>query len=604
MGIRFKYVSIRTKLIALFVLFVFIPFLSIGKFWYDNSTSAIEKTAVDSNEQIVRQVNEHLNDYFADLERTTFPLITHPLIKEFMQLTPDQSYERVMLTWKIRDELLRPIVFGRTEIDSFSIFSNVGVTLSISGTDLSESDYRAYMNLPTSKNYSVVGIRWQGQLPLLTVIRKFKDASEYKTAGVLVIELRLNQISKIIDQIKIGETGFLWIADAKGQVIYHPDRSKWGGKVPDWYAEQILNRDSGTYVHSDQHTKDLVVYNKSPHTDWTIVSQVPLKELTTELLSLRNLTIWGGLILALIVIMVIGGFSLSLTNSFSKLLRLMRQAENGNFNVTAPEYKGNEIGNLYRGFNKMVRELHRLIEEVHASQLRERELAIKQRESALQALQSQVNPHFLYNTLEMINSYALVEGVTPISRMAIALADLFRFSIGDSMQVIPLKDELTHVRTYLEIQKERFPYLQIEIRMDEQAVSGMQAVRLSLQPLVENSFQHGYGKHRLKPSYIGISGEWSEGGYMLRIMDRGKGMPPETMADYNRFFLNDDSQLLADKSGEEGVKGIGLRNVHQRIRLLFGTPFGLKIVKSDEDGTVIEINLPDMAHIADTDQPA
>ncbi|WP_259617345.1 sensor histidine kinase [Paenibacillus doosanensis] len=587
-----KNLSIRTKLIALFIFFVCIPLLVFGKLWYDKSTLSIERTAVDFNEQIVKQVNEHLNAYFMDLERTTFPLITHPLIRDFMKLTPDQSFERFMMTRKIQDELLQQVVFGRPEIYSFSIFSDEGISVSSSGSSLSEKDYRRFLDMPATKNYSVVGIRWHDNIPLLTITRKFKDASEYKTNGVLIIDLRLNEISRIVDQIQIGQTGFLWIADAKGQVIYHPDKSMRGASVPDWYSEQIQHLEQGAFIHSEHSSKDLVVFNKSPYTDWTIVSQVPIHELTAELLSLRNVTIWGGLIFASVVILVIGGFSLSLTNALSKLERLMRQAENGNLSVTAPEHRGNEIGNLYHGFNKMVRELRRLIEEVHTSQIRERELVIKQRESALQALQSQVNPHFLYNTLEMINSYAIVEGVMPISRMATALADLFRFSIGDSMQVISLKGEIGHVWTYLEIQKERFPYLHIEMHIDEEAISHVQAVRLSLQPLVENCFRHGYEKHRLKPAYIGIAGEWSDDRYLLRIIDKGKGMDRETMDSYNRFFLKEESEP-AMKDGEDEVSTkIGLRNVHQRIRLLFGAPYGLQVLQSDELGSVIQVILP------------
>ncbi|SFL77290.1 two-component system, sensor histidine kinase YesM [Paenibacillus sp. 1_12] len=584
--------SIRTKLIVLFIVFVCMPLLVFGKLWYDKSTLSIERSAADFNEQIVKQANEHLNSYFLDLERTTFPLITHPLIRDFMLLTPEQMYERIMITKKIQDEVLQQLVFGRPEMYSFTIFSNEGFSVSSLGSSLVEKHYETYLNLPGSKNYSVVGIRWNDNIPLLTITRKFKDASTYLTSGVLIIDLRLNEISQIVGQIEIGKTGFLWIADAKGQVIYHPDHAKWGTNVPDWYSEQIQNRESGTFIHSEKEVKDLVVFHKSPYTGWTIISQVPIHEITAEMLSLRNISIWGGLALVLLVILVIGGFSLSLTNALTKLQRLMRQAENGNFNITAPVHQGYEVGNLYRGFNTMVRELRRLIEEVHTSQIRERELIIKQRESTLQALQSQINPHFLYNTLEMINSYAIVEGVTPISRMATALADLFRFSISDSMQIISLKDELMHVRRYLEIQKERFPYLQIEIDMDENAILHINAVRLSLQPLVENSFRHGYEKHRLKPIYVGITGESGNGHYLLRIIDKGRGMDSETMNQYNCFFLNDGSRPIREEEEDEALTRIGLRNVHQRIRLLFGIPYGLQVLQSDEQGSVIQIMLP------------
>jgi two-component system sensor histidine kinase YesM len=564
-----------------------------GKLWYDKSTLFIEHSAINFNEQIVKQVNEHLNEYFLDLERTTLPLILHPLIQDFMMLTPEETFGRFMTTNKIQNELLQQITFGRPEIYSFSIFSNQGLSVSSLGSSMVEKHYQTYMDMPSSKNYSFLGIHWKGDTPLLTITRKFKDASTYQTSGVLVIDLRLNVISETVDQIEVGETGFLWIADAQGQVIYHPDKSKMGARTPDWYSKQIKDLSSGAFIYSEQDVKDLIVFHKSPYTDWTIVSQVPIHELTAELLSLRNVTIWGGLALVLLVILVIGGFSLSLTNGLSKLQRLMRSAENGNLSVTASEHHGNEVGNLYRGFNNMVRELRRLIEEVHTSQLREKELVIKQRESMLKALQSQINPHFLYNTLEMINSYAIVEGVAPISRMSIALADLFRYSIDDSMKVVSLQKELEHVQKYLEIQKERFPYLQIDFDIDKLMIPHAEAVRLTIQPLVENSFRHGYEKHRMKPVYIGITSERNENGYLLRIIDKGRGMNRETMDYYNRSFLDDRHTLAGEgTSDDEALKKIGLWNVHQRIRLLFGAPYGLQVVQSDEQGTMIQMMLP------------
>ncbi|WP_282936269.1 sensor histidine kinase [Paenibacillus sp. RC67] len=583
-------ISIRTQLITLFILFVCIPFLVFGKLWYDKSTLSIERSAANFNEQIVKQVNGHLNAYFQDLDRTTFPLITHPLIRDFMKLSPEQTVDRITLTRKIQDELLQQVVFGRPEIYSFAIYSDKGLEVSSWGSSLVEKPFQAYTDIPDNLNYAIFGIRRDNKIPLLTTIRKFKDVTSYQTSGIMIIDLRLNEISKIMDQIKVGDTGFLWIADAHGQIIYHPDQSKWGTKVPDWYSAEINNQESGAFIHSGQGIKDLVAFHKSPYTNWTIISQVPIHELNAELLSVRNTTLWEGLTLALLVILVIGSFSLSLTNALSRLKRLMGQAEVGNLDIEAPEHKGYEIGNLYRGFNKMVRELRSLIEEVHTSQLRERELVIKQRESTLKALQSQVNPHFLYNTLEMINSYALIEGVAPISRMAIALADFFRFNISDSTQIICLKDELAHVRTYLEIQKERFPYLQIEMDLDESAISNVQTARLSLQPLVENCFRHGYEKHRVKPTYIGLSGERYGDDYLLRIIDRGRGMDVEKFKQYNQFFMNE--QAMEREAEDETLSRIGLRNVHQRIRLLFGFPYGLLVLQSDERGSVIQIRLP------------
>jgi two-component system sensor histidine kinase YesM len=161
----------------------------------------------------------------------------------------------------------------------------------------------------------------------------------------------------------------------------------------------------------------------------------------------------------LFVLAALTVFSFRLTRSLSLLRRLMKSAENREWTVQAPEDRHDEIGGLYRSFNHMVNEIRRLIEVVHASKLKEKELQLKQQSAMMQAMQSQINPHFLYNTLEAINSHAIVEGVMPISKMATALADLFRYSVQSSSETVSLKEELDHVKTYMDIQKERFPYL-------------------------------------------------------------------------------------------------------------------------------------------------
>jgi two-component system sensor histidine kinase YesM len=245
----------------------------------------------------------------------------------------------------------------------------------------------------------------------------------------------------------------------------------------------------------------------------------------------------------------------------------------------------------------MVGEIQRLIVEIQHSRQKEIEMELRQRESALLVMQSQINPHFLYNTLEIMNSYAIIEGVKPISRMATSLADIFRYSIGYPQQSVTLKEELRYISTYLEIQQERFKTLRVELNFQEEDLPGVLALRLMIQPLVENVFKHGYERHRVKPTYIGITGERSEDGYILRIEDEGKGMDNELKKEYNLAFNNEvnqrsDSGVITNGSSES----IGLWNVHQRIRLSFGSPYGLYITKSNETGTVVEMKLKYAAH--------
>lgn len=244
---------------------------------------------------------------------------------------------------------------------------------------------------------------------------------------------------------------------------------------------------------------------------------------------------------------------------------------------------------MFDSFYRMVGELNRLGLEVHSAKLKERELTLKHKESALQAMQSHINPHFLYNSLEIINSEAIVSGNREISRMTSSLAHMFRYNADHTRQDVLLRDELAHIRSYLDIQQARFPKLEVTIDVPEADAARVRALRLTLQPIVENAFLHGY--RNKKPTFVGIAGRAEPDAYCVSVADRGVGMPPERLAALARMLEAEEpgtGEGAADRPG-----GIGLLNVHGRLRMLFGAPYGLGIETSSADGgTVFVVRLP------------
>jgi two-component system sensor histidine kinase YesM len=592
--IKRKALTINAKLVCIILFFLCVPLLAFGTVWYSSSTESIEKNAIGYSDQLVRQINGQLDSYFGDLQRVTYPLLLHPQIQTFMKLDPNDQYARFVNNKQISDELFPTIVFGRTDIYGLSIVSKNGTVTTNNNAIAAKTSYDLYKDMLTGdQNYKITGLSVTESTTVLTIIRKFVDTISYQSTGMLVVHLRLNEIIKICEKIKLGKSGFVWIMDQDGKVVYHPDKEKWGKAVNLQNIPLTQDEPSGYSVVMINGTKKLILADRSPLTGWTLVSEVPLNELNGDLVRWRNVTVWVGLLLVSLALFLVGGFSVYLTQSLSHLRRLMRRAEEGDLHVRAPEKRNDEIGGLNRSFNRMVEEIQRLIAEIQHSRQKEIEMELRQRESALLVMQSQINPHFLYNTLEIINSYAIIEGVKPISRMATSLADIFRYSIGHPQQSVTLKEELRYISTYLEIQQERFKSLRVELKLHDEDIHSVLALRLMIQPLVENAFKHGYERHRIKPTYIGITGEHTEVGYLLRIVDEGRGMDNELKNEYNQAFNSNemnsrkDSEVLTDGSSES----IGLWNVHQRIRLSFGSPCGLYIAKSDETGTIIELML-------------
>ncbi|MBP1993197.1 sensor histidine kinase [Paenibacillus eucommiae] len=610
--------SIKSRLAWSIILFLCLPFFVLGVIWYTISSNSITNNAKDYNTLLLQQTFSYLDSYFFDLERTTIPLVmnspvSNQIVNEFMNMDPENYYDNFTIKTKLRRDFLDNIIFGRMDIENITLISSKGNVLSsskgnvlnsikgnvTSGAVTRESELQRYEHYYSKitkggneELYQIMGISIIRQSPLLSIYRCYCTNTAQSSKGAIIIDLNLSSIAKIMENMQFGKAGLSWLVDDEGTFIYHSDRTKIGKKADAAYLEKINRAKDAYFIDHTAADPSLVVFQKSAINGWLMASDVPLHELTANLNRVKNLTI---LIMGVIVILsflILGGFTYYLTNSLLLLQRLMKRAENGDLIVRAPEHRKDEIGNLNRSFNSMVKEIHRLIEVEHRAQIREKEVKIKQKESMLFTLQSQINPHFLYNSLEVINSYAIVEGVMPISNMAAAIADIFRYSIS-SHNMASLKEEIQYIRTYFDIQKERYDSICIEFTFDLLIdLEKISCPRLTIQPIIENAFIHGYEKNQLQPEYFALVGEAMLDYYALRVIDKGKGMPAELIESYNLAFTRDYSEERFEDEWSSPFQRIGLWNVHKRIRVTLGEPYGLYILKSDESGTVMEIRLP------------
>lgn len=578
--------SIKAKLYLLVILFLLFPFLFFGYLWYSQSTKVIERNAINDSEQLVRQQNRYLDDYFEGLERTIKPLIIHPVIQQYINLKPNENYEHYVLSKRIENEIA-PELFSRGDVLSFNVASNNGIGTSL----LAYEKFEEYKNEEAPKliGFELRGINKVDSILAITLTRRFVNYHT-STNGMFIMNLKINKLREITDLPHIGDSGFIWITDQHGKILYHPDKKKLNKKVSKSYLKDIYEKKQDSFILEINGEKRLITYDTSPKTNLTIITEVALDDLIGKLISIRYITITIGIVLITIALILVGGFSLSLTKSLTQLQILMKKAESGDFEIRASEKRTDEIGKVNRSFNKMVSELQRLVQVVHKSELKEKEMEIQQRDSSLKAMQSQINPHFLYNTLELINSHAILEGNMTISKMAISLADMFRYNISNQNNIVPLNVELEHVKSYLDIQKERFEKLEVMLDYSEELIRKVSTIKLTLQPVIENAFEHGYEAHKLRPKFLGICVGRKDTYFYLDIIDHGKGMPEDILNIYQKAFSLKGAEEIVTK--QKHINSIGLWNVHTRIRLTFGDQYGLKIIKSNETGTIIRIILP------------
>ena len=272
---------------------------------------------------------------------------------------------------------------------------------------------------------------------------------------------------------------------------------------------------------------------------------------------------------------ILGAFFISsqITRRITNLSVAMDHVQEGNFNTRLSVQGNDEIAELSHHFNSMLKDLRRLMNEVVETQK-------EKRKRELEILQAQINPHFIYNTLDTLQWKALEYGASDLSELILSLSSFFRVSLSKGKEMIPLCEEIKHVRSYLDIQKARYEeILTYEIQVEE-SLDDVFLPKILLQPLVENAIYHGI-KPKLAQGKISILAQLEGEDLVLTVQDNGVGMTEEQV-----------NQLEEAFEGKRAPVSYGLHNVHQRIRLTYGNPYGLHVESCLQDGTTVTIRLP------------
>ncbi|KWX86767.1 hypothetical protein AMQ83_17115 [Paenibacillus riograndensis] len=295
------------------------------------------------------------------------------------------------------------------------------------------------------------------------------------------------------------------------------------------------------------------------------------------------------IVIVLVITMIISFvLSLTLVQPIKKLLKLMKRVEVGDLGARFSSKYTDEIGLLGRNFNRMLSNLSEMIDKMYVVEMEKINAEMKQKDATMLAMQHQINPHFLYNTLEVINCQAILNDVPEISRMSKAMADFFRYTVDSPRIEVELSVEIQHVRTYLEIQHERYPDIEIDLDGLEPFYA-YPIIKLTVQPIVENAFQYGFIGER--DYYLKVyAADISPDTYALIIEDNGEGMQTAAMEAMNALFAKESMELPQGNASSR--HGIGLLNVHHRIRLRYGGRYGLTLAESLTGGISVEILLP------------
>mgnify|MGYP000923625485 FL=1 len=554
-------IKLRYKLAIFYSLFCFLPvmllfwlsFLQMRSIIGDKEKMNLQSYLQQSVSSMDRTLDGYnsLSDYIA-FDRTLAEVFS----MEYG--TPYEQYEQ--LTQKV-DPILRSSSYFHGGMQRITIYTDNGMvkhdTTVAPVSEIEETDWY-------QKTLEHPGINWfvNYQEKTLFSARKLAFSGAREGVNILYMDVDYQKLFTPYAETLISECG-LYITDQEGKLVF--EESRFSGKNQNYdltYSEFLEQRDRGSADYT-------ILCEQSNTTGWTVWLYQPVG-LAGE--SMRPIGVMAGVtILICIFAAVLAYFITSsmVSGRIERLTRLMQEVQEGSMDMQVGSDDRDEIGMLYRGFGSMMKRIRTLINEVYLGK-------ITQKEAELKALQAQINPHFLYNTLSLINWKALAAGEEDISRMTLAMSTFYRTALNRGRNVLQVEAELSNTRAYLEIQSMLhdgdFDY-EIEVQPE---ILQCESLNLILQPLVENAIHHGIEEKTDGRGKISVRGWKEDNCVWFMVEDNGVGMEQE----------------VADKILTMESKGYGVRNVDERIRLCYGEKYAMKVESVVGKGTKMTIHFP------------
>lgn len=424
-------------------------------------------------------------------------------------------------------------------------------------------------NIVTDANYSADDV--------FSLSKAIMDQRTGQVLGVLLFDIHHTIIQDSINQVTIGQNGFVFVVDSRNNIVYAPVNQIVYRVNLDW----LKNQPDNPLTAEIEGAQYQIRYAKSQYTGWKTIGVFPLKEMMKSFDTSTRLVVFSIVFAIILVFVVSFPIANSVTKPLIKLQQLMKQAESGDLSVRFNSRYSDEIGELGKRFNNMVERIDRLIHMVYLEQQQKRIAEIKN-------LQLQIKPHFLYNTLDTIGWMARDHDADDVVKLIDALSNMYRIGLSSGKENIPLTEEIRHVSNYLYIQKIRYKEkLDYHIAFDE-TLSNFMVPKLILQPLVENAIYHGI---KVKPGMgsITVNAEKiPQSGVLITVKDNGAGMSPDVLA---ALLSRLDTEAINEDAPEK-KSGFGLYYVKARLVLRYGKAFKMEIFSSIENGTMISLFLP------------
>lgn len=594
MGERIKSMKIRNKLMMVHLVTCIVPLVIVSSFICELSAGYLEETSMEFAEVFNSQIISNINDFVDEYDSLTKSvLVDYDVIyKTSTEMDRDISAElnRQLEMRKIMSRLivLKPeikSIYIVTRQDEFYQFH--GSSSDFASLETLKKQQWMHKIMETEELLSVSAVHNRSYCDnnrdgiVLTVSRKLLDRNGIY-AGFLLINLEPDCLIELNERFLLARNRYnikINVTDAWGGVLYDSDVAS--GMVS-W--KEVM--ESGETLLYQKNSEDYIILTSTGEKCGLSVNAViPKSSLFFQINRVEYITVAIVLVCLAAVTILISLLSRTITKPISHLQVQMKKIEDGVYEELEGSTSHDEIGSLVESYNHMVAKIRSLIEDVYMAE-------IKQKNAKFLALQTQINPHMLYNTLESIRMKALMNGEDEISEMIKILAKMFRIALDRSDSPHTIREEVEYAKNYLQLQNIRFPDLYFfQVVLDER-IQEAEIITMMFQPIIENSIEHGYRGKGIR-LHITLSGEIMENGdVLLCFADDGKGIPAEKMEEINKMLDFSETDFLKSQKGEREKAGIGLVNNAERIKIHYGDSYYLHVRSEVGNGTVVEIRIP------------
>lgn len=591
-----RYISLFTKSVVALILIGVLPLVLMGVSIYNTYMSFLKETILSNMYRTTRSIGRNIEEMYHEMEENT----------KYLYTVQEEDYGYLYEILEDRDisankknaiitEILKDILYMNQYIDHVFFILPDGQEYSVMRPPEAMTDTKKIQEwyeknfqekeqsmqmLPVHLSDYYVGSKKENFTAARNIMntRTIQSASQ-EILGTLYIDISSEYLDGIINETKLEEGSQIYIVDkAKEEIAYNP-----------YSSEKVEHREEFkkylSYMSPDHQYmrvgENYYIYSEVPNTNWIVVECIPTYNLENSYQKIRNitLTVMGFSVLLLTIIYY---FYSKKTNKPIKDLKIaMERIQKGDLDTRVQVGNNDEIGFLANGLNQMTLELQNHIQKVYIAEIR-------QREAEIEALKTQIEPHYLYNTLDVIRMTAITKDDKETAEMIDGLSGQLKYLIGGARDMVTLQAELDSVRNYFKIIKIRYENrFSLEVDVPEELLE-LKVPQLILQPVVENAVKHGLKPKEEGEGVVAIQGMKSEDRLEITVMDNGIGMTEEKMAYVQKLLDSQDTV----KHAKSKSASIGLKNVYDRIKLIFGDTYSMEISSFEGIGTIVKYKLP------------